>query len=664
MRVSRHLRGRVAPAVIGALAIAVVGTAAASGRHGAALPFFAQQYSSAASLERIQEPSRHDAAWPKLDSRLAEAASGADLFSASGIDTIQPAGLFYAKDGRVRVVIVARQAVRAREAVKRLGGRVEASWRNLVQAFMPTAALPELSRQQSVSFVRPPLKWADESITGEEVAASLANAWQAKNFTGKGVKVGIIDGGFGGYTDRVAAGDLPANVVPADFCGGKLATADAEVHGTAVAEIVHEMAPDAQLFLICFDSEVTLAAAEAYAKAQGIQVINHSVGWFNAGRGDGSGPIGAIVQDAKNNGILWVNAAGNEGQTHWSGTFTSAPGDGRLAFAPGDVGNTFLFPGGGAVICGFLRWDEWPVARSDFDLYLVLDATNQVLAASAGDQNGTQPPTEEMCVQNNGSPILVFWGIFAYRLNGNPRLDLVSISPSLQYQTVAGSIGEPANSPAVFAAGALCWQSKALEPYSSQGPTIDGRVKPDIGGFDSVSGATYGPFGACGSAAGFAGTSAASPNVAGAVALVKQAFPSYTPDQLQQYLQQHGATDVAPAGADNATGAGMLQLSTPPDQVPPVSKALASSGKRGGIVPLKSEASDDEGQVKLREQVFRNGRLIATLQTPFRTAKTPRTITTGWKSPKKAKGKFKHCSRPTDKAGNVGPITCAQVELH
>jgi hypothetical protein len=41
-------------------------------------------------------------------------------------------------------------------------------------------------------------------------------------------------------------------------------------------------------------------------------------------RGDGSGGAGrpdAIVADARAQGVLWVNAAGNYAQEHWSGTF-------------------------------------------------------------------------------------------------------------------------------------------------------------------------------------------------------------------------------------------------------------------------------------------------------------------------------------------------------
>jgi hypothetical protein len=142
------------------------------------------------------------------------------------------------------------------------------------------------------------------------------------------VKVAIIDLGFAGYADRQAEGDLPASLATVDYCAGEFATT--EPHGTAVAEIVHEMAPDAELTLICIDSEVTLGQAKDYAKANGIRIVNHSVGWFNAVRGDG----GRLRHDRRDRpdaraaGILW-SRGGNQAHDHWSQPSTT-----RTATAP------------------------------------------------------------------------------------------------------------------------------------------------------------------------------------------------------------------------------------------------------------------------------------------------------------------------------------------
>src|SRR5207237_3172780 len=63
----------------------------------------------------------------------------------------------------------------------------------------------------------------------------------------------------------------------------------------------------------------------------------------------------------------------------------------------------------------------------------------------------------------------------------------------MQYETSTRSVVEPASSPYVLAVGATQPHSNQIEPTSSQGPTIDGRTKPDLTGFDQVSTFADGP---------------------------------------------------------------------------------------------------------------------------------------------------------------------------
>ena len=560
----------------------------------------------------------------------------------------------------VRVVVEASDPALARAAIRRLGGSVERTAGGLVQAVVRPGAVSALEASTGIERVRAPYSRIEHAVSGEAVAATLAAAWHAKGFTGKGVKVAVIDGGFAGLAERQAAGDLPANVETQDLCRGGLMTADD--HGTAVAEIVHEMAPDAQLYLVCIETDVDLAAAVAHAKSQGVHVINHSAGWEGPFRNDGSGPFGAIVADARASGILWVNSAGNEGETHWMGAYNPR-GSAHVWSPTGDVGNTFIWPDG-SEICGFLKWDEWPAAVSDFDLGLFLSGANVLLASSEEEQGegGGEPPFEAVCVgQSSGEDLVVFWAVRGYSVRSSPRMDLVSWSPPLEYIVPAGSIAAPASSPAAFAVGAVCWQSRQLEPYSSQGPTIDGRVKPDIVGHDSVSSATYGPFDSCPS--GFAGTSASSPEVAGAAALVKQAYPKSGPDQIRDLLMR-SAHDLGPPGLDSVYGAGELQLPKPPDVVAPSAKALVSSGRRGKMLELLSTVSDDSGEVSVVEQVRLGRRTVATLaRAGFVSAAGSKTVVTPWKVPADAAGSYRHCVRVKDRAGNPSPLSCAKLVI-
>jgi subtilisin family serine protease len=562
------------------------------------------------------------------------------------------------RDGLVRVIVESGDRATSTAAVLRAGGRVERSWGDLVQVAVPARSLGALSRSDAVD-VRAPARMFEDTIAGESVAASLATAWHAKGFTGKGVKVAVIDGGFAGLAERQAEGELPTNVVTGDYCGGHLS--DASRHGTAVAEIVHEMAPDAQLYLLCVDTEVDLAVAAQYATSQGVQVVNHSASWFMPTRGDGSGPIGDIVRAARASGILWVNSAGNYADSHWSGTYNDPDGNGAHDWSPdGDEGNSFVVPDGEA-ICGVLKWDEWPAGISDFDLGLFESGTNRLLAGSGEYQNGSTPPFEGTCWgQETGADVRVFWAILGYDVKTSPRLDLFSYSPPLQYSTAAGSMLDPAVSAEVLTVGALCWQSRQLEWYSSQGPTIDGRMKPELVGHDSVSGATYGAFSSCPSA--FAGTSASSPEVAGAAALVEQAYPAYGPAELEQYLVRN-ARDLAPSGADNATGAGELTLPQPPDVVAPTATALVSTGRAGRALRLLSRVEDDSGEVRLVGQVKRNGRVVASLKRDYVRASGPTTVSLAWKAPAAGAGSYQHCIRVIDRAGNSSQQSCARIVL-
>ncbi len=301
---------------------------------------------------------------------------------------------------------------------------------------------------------------------------------------------------------------------------------------------------------------------------------------------------------------------------------------------------------------------------SDFDLGLFLSGANVLIASSEEEQGegGGEPPFEALCVeQSTGADLVVFWAIRGYSVRTSPRLDLYSWSPPLQYEVAAGSISTPASSPAAFAVGALCWQSRSLEPYSSQGPTIDGRTKPDIVGHDSVSGSTYGSSSSCPSA--FAGTSASSPEVAGAAALVKQAYPGYSPDQVRAYLVR-AAKDLGSSGVDTVYGAGELQLPKPPDVVAPTAQALASTGRKGRTAKLLSRVSDDSGEVAVVDEVRLRGKVVARLkETWFSSAARERTVAVPWEVPANASGSYRHCVRAVDRAGNNTPVSCARIAV-
>src|SRR6186997_825812 len=467
--------------------------------------------------------------------------------------------------GLIPVEILSKRPGSARSLILRTGGRVEDAYRGVIEARVPATSLAELARSSAVSVVRSPARPVADDVHGEGVWATAAAPWHRAGVHGEGVKIAVVDLGFENYRHSQTTGDLPTHLTKVDFCGS--GGFESTGHGTAVAEIVSELAPAADLYLVCVRDAAGLGQAVNYAQAHGISIISHSASWFNTARGDGNGasfsPEG-IVAAAHAAGILWVNAAGNRAQQHWSGTFVDSNANGWNEFAPGDEGNTIVVQSGG-VSCAALKWDDWPASAEDYDLYLTHSPGGAVVSESTGPQTGLEPPSELACLFNT-SPVTQTYaiGIHAQHVTARPvRFDLfVYPGPDLEHQVAEGSVTEPGTSPSALTVGAVCWQGSELETYSSEGPTIDGRVKPDLVGPDSVSSLTFGPFAGCGTS-GFAGTSAATPHVAAAAALVKEANPAFGPAELQAYLEDN-AVDLGAAGKDSAFGSGQLLLGAAP----------------------------------------------------------------------------------------------------
>ncbi len=513
--------------------------------------------------------------------------------------------------GSVRVELLAARPARARAAVLRLGGKVDATYGTVIEALVPARSLAALAHSRAVRFVREPARPVPESVRGQGVVATGAAKWHKAGAGGYGVKVAVVDVGFNGYRRSQGTGDLPASAVKVDFCGP--GGFEAASHGTGVAEIVAEMAPDAKLYLVCIRDVAGLGLALAYAQAHGIQIVSHSASWFNTGRGDGSGapdtPDG-IVAAARAAGILWVNAAGNRAQQHWSGAFVDADANGWNEFAADDEGNTIALRSG-AIACVALKWDDWPASAEDYDLYLTRSPGGTVVAVSTSPQTGFEPPSELACLLNGSSSTQSYAiGIRAHRVAARPvRFDLfVYPGPNLEHQVAEGSVTEPGTSSSALTVGAACWSGSDLERYSSQGPTIDGRVKPDLIGPDSVSSFTFGPFSGCG-VSGFAGTSAATPHVAAAAALVKQVNPAFGPTELQAYLEEN-AVDLGTPGKDSAFGSGQLLLRAAPRLPLRACVVPAVVGRRLSIARQRIErAGCRVGQVRRARSRARAGRV-------------------------------------------------------
>ncbi|MEV6303418.1 ricin-type beta-trefoil lectin domain protein [Actinoplanes sp. NPDC051861] len=478
-------------------------------------------------------------------------------------------------DGRTFVYVEGETAAGAKEAVRAAGGEVLQARGQRVRAAVPGKNLISLAQATGVAAVRQPDRAFPLAVTSEGVEASGAGAWIRAGKTGAGVKVGIVDIGFEGLSDARDAGELPAGVT---LHGDDCPTENGSGHGTAVAEIVHDVAPGAELFLACAPDSMTFASAAQWLAGQGVQIINSSIGFPNTGRGDGTGPAGspaAVVQQLRSAGVLWVGGAGNQAHLHWTGPAADADADGYVEVNGAAEGNGFTVPAGGTATVS-LKWDAWPATRQDLDL-MVLSANRQptgpsdtaIVAQSTNPQaTATEalPPTEQVTIENTSGGSQTYWIYTAARAPyPGTRADVFVMgdATSLSYPVAAGSILEPASSPYVMAVGASLIGSGRVDDYSAQGPTVDGRTKPDITGQSGVSTYTFGP------APTMAGTSAAAAHVAGAAALLKGASSGLGANQIQALLEER----TNPAKFDNQWGHGLLALGTPD-----LTEAPATSG--------------------------------------------------------------------------------------
>ena len=441
-----------------------------------------------------------------------------------------------------------------------LGGRVLAQSKSLMRISVPAASLLAVSELPGVRFVRRPYRPHTQQETWSE-GGSLIKAYDNyfEGVRGQGVKVAIIDGGFRGA--RHLPGDMPERWWHSDFTGEGIYTDSESVHGTACAEIVHDMAQEAELYLYKVGDMLDLEKAKDRCIQNGIDIVNHSMGWFGTGIGDGRGEACDIVNDAADRGILWVNSAGNNAKSHYDGFWSDFDSDGWQNFDGEDEVLAFEAEEGDSIRV-FLTWNDWPKSRQNYDLYLSFTNSPDDLEfvdESKDRQNvfgGDPIESIEYNAERSGK-----YGIIVRSEDARPRrLKIWSLNHDFEEYSVAeSSIGSPADARGAMSVGAVhygYYNLGRIADYSSRGPTTDGRIKPELVAPSGVSTVSYGESEYFYS---YTGTSAAAPHVAGAAALIKSANPSYSRTQLWNALVA-ATVDIGSRGMDNDSGYGKLVL--------------------------------------------------------------------------------------------------------
>ena len=457
-----------------------------------------------------------------------------------------------------------------------------------IEAHVPVSLLPSASEHMGVIAIRAifPPQPSQGAIVSEGAAAHNVPEWHSKGYTGKDVRIGVIDIAFDGFSDLMGT-ELPQAVQAQ--CFNDLGTSTGQLsdcalrdstHGTAVTEAIFDIAPDATYYISNAHSPGDLLSTVDWMVSNKVDVINHSVSWLWDGPGDGTSrfsdsPLRAVDR-AVSSGTIWVNSAGNHARSNWFGAFRDDNGDGLHDFTSSSSCNPVELPEGLPFVAQ-LRWeDDWQGATRDLDLWLArapFESTDDIVATSESPQAGSlgQIPHEVVAFL----PLEKGTFCLSVASYANSPPDWIQLqagqSQILEFHTPAYAIGNPAESSneGLLAVGAARWNDTAvIEPFSSFGPSVDGRIKPDIVGADGGNSAIRGFW---------VGTSQASAHIAGLAALLEQRFPEHSPKQIAESLKQTATRRGEVPNNVWGYGFARLEASDFPSGVPPGSTQPTAS---------------------------------------------------------------------------------------
>ncbi|MGE0129622.1 MAG: S8 family serine peptidase [Blastocatellales bacterium] len=436
------------------------------------------------------------------------------------------------------------------------------------------------------------------ALDSEGDVAHRADQVRALGINGNGVRIGVLSDSVRFLAQSQASGDLPAAVTV--LVGQNGIDTDDTGEGTAMLEIIHDLAPGAQLFFATgFGGQAAMATnIQALAgNPNNCDIIVDDLTYPDEGVFQ-DGVIARAVNTVTAAGVIYFSSAGNSGNLNdgtsgvWEGDFADggtlmAVGGGQVHNFGGNViGNTITALGQGRSRIT-LKWSD-PLGQSgnDYDLF-ILDPTLTTVRGVAGNniQDGDDDPYESVAnpmtgprIYNAGDRIVILrrTGEAARALHidtSRGRLAIGTDGQTFGHNAAGSAFGVAQVS--VATAGGGVFTGGAANPVrttSSDGPrriffdpagnaitpgnvlfgTNGGQVlqKPDIAAASCVVTTVPGfnPF---------CGTSAAAPHAAAIAALLLSFNNALTPAQIRTALTST-ALDIEAAGVDRDSGAGIV----------------------------------------------------------------------------------------------------------
>lgn len=477
-------------------------------------------------------------------------------------------------------------------------------------------------------------------LTEGDAQLNADDARAARSVDGAGVRVGVLSDTYnalsGEATDIVDA-ELPGAANPCGNTTPVVVQADqvsGSDEGRAMAQIVHDLAPGAEIaFATAFNGEADFAQQVRDLAANGSDVIVDDITYFAEPMYQ-DGLIAKAMADVIADGVPVFSSAGNQ-HTTLSGdpigsyetpayrpvacpTGVPAYNDSCHDFDPSagtTAHNTITLNNNGrlSVILGYNQ-PQFGIT-ADFDLYLINDANNAVLASSEND-NVASGRAYEFVDYTNSSGSAQTLRLVVGRYNGaaaeTPRMKLMhyrasGVSGMAFKISTGGDVfgptlhGHHAQADVVAVAATPWFDANAIESYSSRGPahtcwgpvvgtTPAAPITPCTEATVNMTATDGGKNSFFGSLSGgtwrFYGTSAAAPHAAAVAALLYEAAPCRTQAEIVAAMEA-GAVALGGYGVhDQGTGRidalGALAQLAPCIVAPTVSSVSPSAGVTTG----------------------------------------------------------------------------------
>ncbi len=366
--------------------------------------------------------------------------------------------------------------------------------------------------------------------------------WQRAGYRGRGLKVAVLDSGFRGYRAHLGKA-LPVQVATCSFRNdGDLEARDSQ-HGVLCAEVIHALAPEAELLLANWepDQPARFLDAVRWARTRGARILSCSMIMPTWSDGDGGGGIHAELARLLGSGereddLLFFASAGNTARRHWCGCFRDA-GNGLHAWE-GSRTENILKP-----FCDERLSVQLCCGPSSAYELIVHDLTGD---QTVGRATTTMDRTHAGAIVDFQAEPGHTYAAQVRLLSGcGDAFHLVVLGGSLKIATRTGSIPFPGDGSEVIAVGAVDAAGHRLA-YSSCGtPT---SAKPDV--------VARVPFPSLWRLCPFAGTSAAAPQAAALAALLWTRYPTWTAGRVRQTLY----ASACGGAQDGETGHGCVHL--------------------------------------------------------------------------------------------------------